>query len=97
MRVVARETSFIPSGHRAIIVGKIHLDDPSLLTKAGIFEPSQSFCDKQNVLAFNNLSEDAIPTRIINPGDRMIYKGSALGTFTILQDDMFAQNNVASQ
>ena len=101
MRVVARETSFIPSGHEAIILGKIDLDDHNLLTKAGIFEPSQSFCDKQNVLAFNTLSglqEDAIPVRIINPGeDRMIYKGSTLGTFTILQEDTFAQNNVASQ
>ena len=101
MRVVARETSFIPSGHEANILGKIDLDDHNLLTKAGIFEPSQSFCDKQNVLAFNTLSElqeDAIPARIINPGeDRMIYKGSTLGTFNILQDDTFAQNNVASQ
>ena len=101
MRVVARETSFIPSGLEVIFIGKIDLDDHNLLTKAGIFEPSQSFCDKQNVLAFNTLSElqeDAIPARIINPGeDRMIYEGSALGTFTILQDDMFAQNNVASQ
>ena len=101
MRVVARETSFIPSGHEAIILGKIDLDDHTLLTKAGIFEPSQYFCDKQNVLAFNTLSElqeDAIPARIINPGeDQTIYKGSTLGTFTILQDDTFAQNNVAIQ
>ena len=101
MRVAARETSFIPSGHEAISLGKINLDDHTLSTKAGIFEPSQSLCDKQNVLAFNTLSElqeDAIPVRIVNPGeDRMIYKGSTLGTFTILQDDTFAQNNVASQ
>ena len=52
-------------------------------------------------MAFNTLSEfqeDAIPARIINPGeDQTIYKGSILGTFTILQDDMFAQNNVANQ
>ena len=57
MRVVARETSFIRSGHEAIILGKIDLDDYTLLQKAGIFEPSQTFCDKQNVLAFNTLSE----------------------------------------
>ena len=54
-----------------------------------------------NVLAFNTLSElqdDAIPARIINPGeDRMINKGSTLGTFTILQADTFTQNNVAIQ
>ena len=99
MEVVARETSFIPSDHEAIILGRIDLDDQTLLQKAGIFEPSQFFCDKQNVLAFNTLSEfqeDAIPARIINPGeDRMIYIGSTLGTFTILQDDTFAQNNLA--
>ena len=99
MRVVAREAPFIPSGHEAIILGKIDLDDHTLLTKAGIFEPSQSYCDKQNVLAFNTLpelQEDAIPARINNPGkDRMIYKGSTIGTFTILHDDTFVQNKVA--
>ena len=76
MRVVAKETSFIPSGHEAISPGEIDLDDHTLLTKAGIFEPSQSFCDNQNVLVFDTLSElqeVAIPARIINPGeDRMI-------------------------
>ena len=101
MRIVARETSFLPSCHEAIIAGKIDLDDHTLSTKAGIFEPSQSFCDKQNVLASNTLSEfqeDAIAARINNPGDDcMIYKGSALGIFTILQDNTFPQNNVASQ
>ena len=99
MRLVARETSFIHSGYEAIVLGKIELNDHTLLQKAGIFEPSQSFCDKKNVLAFNTLSEqqeEAIPKRNINPGeDRMIYKSSTLGTFTILQDDTFAQNNVA--
>ena len=99
--VVVRETSFIPSGHEAIILRKIDLNDHTLLTKAGIFEPSQSFCDKQNVLAFKTLFElqgDALPAGIINPGkDRIIYQGSTLGTFTILQDDTFTQNNVAIQ
>ena len=101
MKVVARETSFIPSGHEAIILGKINLDDQTLLQKAGIFEPSQFFCDRQNFLAFNTLSElreNAIPARNINPEeDRMIYKGLTLGTFTILQDDTFAHNHVAIQ
>ena len=54
---VARETFFINSGHEAIILGKIDLDDHTLLTKAGILETSQSFYDRQNVLAFNTLSE----------------------------------------
>ena len=61
----------------------------------------QSFCDKQNALAFNTLSElqeVAITERIINPGaDRRIYKGSTLGTCTILEDDTFGQKNVSSQ
>ena len=101
MRVVAREISLKPSGYEAIILRKTDLDDHTFLTKAGIFEPSQSFGDKQNGLAFNTLSElqeYAIPTRIINPGeDLMIYKGSTLGTFTFLQEDTFAQNKVAIQ
>ena len=33
MRVVARETSVIPFGHEAIILGKIDLDDHTLLKK----------------------------------------------------------------
>ena len=101
MRVVARESSFIPSGHEAFILGKIDLDDYTLLGKAGIFELLQPFCYKQNVLAFNTLSElqeDAIPARIINPVENwMIYKTSTLGTFTILQNDTFARNKVAIQ
>ena len=101
MRVVAGETSFILSGHKVTILGKIDLDDHTLLQKAGIVEPSQTFCDKQNILVlntFSELQEDAIPERIINSGeDRMNYKGSTLGTFTLLQDDTFAQDNVAYQ
>ena len=101
MRVVARETFFVPSGYEANVLGKIDADVYTLLSKEGNFEPSQSFCDKRNLLAFNNLSElqeDAIPIRIINPGeDRLIYKGSTLETFTILLDNTFAQNNVVFQ
>ena len=40
MKVVARETSFIPFGHEAIILGKHGLDDHTVLTKARIFKPS---------------------------------------------------------
>ena len=101
MRVVAKKTSIIPSGREAVSLRKIELDDHTLLTKTRIFEPSIFLCDKQNVLAFNTLSElqeKAIPACIINPGeDRMIYQGSSLGTFTILQYDTFAHNNVAIQ
>ena len=98
---VARETSFIPSGHDAIILGKKVLEDHTLVTIEGICEPSQYFCDKRNVLVFNTLSElpeDAIPARIIDPGQhRMIYKGSTLETVTMLQNNTFAQVNVAIQ
>ena len=101
MRVVAAEKSIIPSGYEAINLGTIDLDNHSSFTKAGIFETSQSFCDKQNGLGFNTLSEfqkDASPERLIIPGeDRMIYKSSTLGTFNFLEDNTFAQNNVAIQ
>ena len=101
MRVVARETFFKPSAHEAISQNKNDLDDHTLLSKQEIFEPSQFFCNKRNMLAFNTLSElqeDAIPARIINPReDGMIYRGSTLGRFTILHNDTLAQNNVAIQ
>ena len=63
MTVVARET-FLS------IMSKIDLYDCTLLTKGGIFESSQSFCEKQTVLAFDTLSEvqeDAILARATNP------------------------------
>ena len=99
MRVVGRETSFIPSGHEANNLAKSDLDDPTLLIKARTFEPSESFCDKQDVLVFNTLSEfqeDGFPARIINPGEEQrIYKVSTLATFTNLEANTLAQINVA--
>ena len=101
MRAVARETSLIDFGHEAIFLSKIDHVDHTLLIKQGIFETSQFFYDKQNVFAFNTISEiqeDAIPALINNLGeDRTIYKGSTLGTFTILQEDTFAENSKGSQ
>ena len=101
MRVVARETFFILSGHEAFSQVKTDLDENTLLTKAGIFEPSQSFWGKQSVLPFNTFSElqeDCIPARIINSAEnRMIYQGSTLGAFTILQNSTFAQKIIAIQ
>ena len=98
MNVIARETSFIPSGHEAIILSRINLADHTSLTKAVSFEPSQFFDDKQNVLVFNTFpefQEDAIPARITNPGeDRTIYQVSTLGTITILEAGRLAHNNV---
>ena len=44
MEVVARETSFIASGHEAIILAKSDLDDQTLLKKEGNFGSSQSLC-----------------------------------------------------
>ena len=99
MIVVARETSIIPCGQEAIILGKTDLENPILLKKQGILKPPEAFCDKQIVLAFNTFSEfqeDAIPARVTNQReDRTIYKGSALGTITILEADTLAQNSVA--
>ena len=101
IRAVARETSSVDFGHKAIFLSKIDHDDHTLLTKQGIFETSQSFYDKQNVFAFKTLSEiqeDAIPAFINNLGeDRTNYKCSTLGTCTILQEDTFAKNSKASQ
>ena len=91
----------MPSGHELIFLGKFDFDDHTLGTKAGIFEHWQSFCDKPNVLAFNTLSElqeNSTPARIFNPGeDQMIYKATIFGTFTNLEADTLAQNNVANE
>ena len=101
MRVVARETTFKPSAHAAILLGEIDLDDHTILRKKGIFEPSQSLCDKENLLAFSNFSdfqENAIPARIVNPGEnRTRYKASTQRTFTILEADTLAQKNVVTE
>ena len=68
VKVIARETTFIPAGHEAVILG-------DLLTQnfpekfEGIFEPSPAFCEKHQLLAFNSLCEsgEMIPIRLINP------------------------------
>ena len=54
MRVVAREISFILSGHEAIILGEIDLNDHTLLKKAGIFEPSHFFLQLRILLGFQH-------------------------------------------
>ena len=99
LRVVARETSFIPFGHEAIIPVKNDTDDQTLFATERIFETSQSSCDKQNVMAFNAHSEHqeyGVPARIINLGEGWtIYKSSTLGTITILQVDTLSQDNAA--
>ena len=101
MRLFARQTSPILSGHEAIISVENYNDDHIFYTREGIFEPSQSYCAKQNVLAFNTpskLQEVAILARIINPGEyRTIYKASTPGTLTILEAGTLAQNNLATE
>ena len=47
---------------------------------------------------FSELQGDVIPVCFNNPGeDRTIYKGSTLRTFTNLQHNTLAQNNVVTE
>ena len=97
VRVIARETTFIPAGYEAVILGE--LNTQSFPEKSeGIFEPSPAFCEKYQLLAFSSLceSEEMIPARLINPvEDVTIYKGTTLGTFSVVgQEEIAAMNRV---
>ena len=53
----------------------------------GIFEPSQAFCEKHQLLAFSSLCEsgEMIPARLTNPvEDVIVYKGTSLGSFSVV-------------
>ena len=86
VKVIARETTFIPAGHEAVILGE-------LLTQIfpekceGISEPSSAFCENHQLLAFSSLCEsgEMIPARLIKPaGDVIVYKGTSLGSFSVV-------------
>ena len=97
MRVIARETSFIPYGHEEVTLEKIDTDDHTLLPKKEPSEHSQGFPNKQHVLGCNILSEVSVvnPACIFNlREDRTIYKNPTLGTITILEAETLAQENV---
>ena len=53
----------------------------------GIFEPSRTFCEKYQLLAFSTLCEsgEMIPARLLNPvEDVTVYKGTSLGSFSVV-------------
>ena len=78
VKVIARETTFIPSGHEAVILGDL-LTQSFPEKSEGIFEPSPAFCEKHQLLAFSSLCEsgEMIPARLINPvEDVTVYKGT---------------------
>ena len=45
VKVIARETTFIPAGHEAVILGEL-LTQSFAEKSEGIFEPSPAFCEK---------------------------------------------------
>ena len=86
VKVIARETTFIPAGHEAVILGE-------LLTQSfpgkpeGIFEPSPAFWEKHQLMAFSSLckSGEMIPARLIIPvEDVTVYVGTSLGSFSVV-------------
>ena len=100
MRIVARKVTWIPSGYDPITLGKVDIDDYTLLTEESFCESSQSFRGTQNVSVFNTLSElqeDALSARNKSPGeDQPICRGSIIVTSTILRANTLALNNLAS-
>ena len=84
VKVIARETTFIPAGHEAVILGEL-LTQSFPEKSEGIFEPSAAFCEKHQLLAFSSLCESGKikPARLINlVEDVTVYKGTSLGTFS---------------
>ena len=86
VKVIARETTFIPAGHDAVIMGELLTQ--SFPEKSGvIFEPSTTFREKHQILAFNSLckSGEMITARLINPvEDVTVSKGTSLGSFSVV-------------
>ena len=93
VKVIARETTFIPAGHEAVILGEL-LTQSFPEKSEGIFEPSHAFCEKQQLLAFSSLceSDEMIPARLINPVDDVtVYRGTSLGSFSWLDPQKWRQ------
>ena len=85
VKVIARETTFIPAGHEAVILGEL-LTQSFPEKSEGMFEPSPAFCEKYQLMAFNSLCEfgEMILARFINPDeDVTVYKGTSLGGFSV--------------
>ena len=93
--VIARETTFIPASHEAVILGEL-LTQRFPEKSEGIFEPSPAFCEKHLLLAFSSLCEsgEKIPARLINPvEDVTVYKGTSLGNFSAVGSAQIAARN----
>ena len=95
VKVIARETTFIPAGHEAVILGE--LSTQSCPEKCeSIFEPSPAFCEKHQLLAFSSLCESGkmIPARLINSvEDVTVYKDMSLGSFSVVVSGEIAAMN----
>ena len=86
VKVIARETTFNPAGHEAVILGEL-LSQSFPEKSEGIFEPSHAYCKKYQLLAFSSLCESGkmIPARLTNPvEDVIVYKGMYLGGSSVV-------------
>ena len=95
VKVIARETTFIPAGYEAVILCEL-LTQSFPEKSEGIFEPSPAFCEKHQLLAFSSLCEsgEMIPARLINPiEDVTVYKGTSLGSFSVVGSAEIAAMN----
>ena len=95
VKVIARETTVIPAGHEAVILGEL-LTQIFPEKSEGIFEPSPAFCARLHLLAFSSLCEsgEIIPARLINPvEDVTVYKGTSLGSLSVVGSAEIAAMN----
>ena len=86
VKVIARETTLIPAGHEAVILGEL-LTQSFREKSEGVFELSTAFCEKYQLLAFSSLCEsgEMIPARLNNPDeDVTVYKITSLGSFSVV-------------
>ena len=94
---IARDTTFIPADHEAVILGEL-LTQSFLEKSEGNCEPSPAFCKKHQLLAFSSLCEsgEMIPTCLNNPvEDVTVYKGTSLGSFPMAGSaELAAMNRV---
>ena len=86
VNVIALETTFIPAGYEAGILGEL-LNQSFWEKLQGIFEPSPACCEKYQLMAFSCLREsgEMIPTCLINfVEDVTVYRGTSFGNFSVV-------------
>ena len=97
VRVIALETTFIPAGHEAVILGA-PITQRFLTKTEGIFEPTPAFCEKYLKLAFSSLCEsgETIPARLINSVEHVtVYMDPTLRNFSLVgSEEKAAMNRV---